>query len=228
GALPAHSARRSDPREDEEGSWPAGRRACTTPVGRSIMGSREVRAMAENRFRITYATMSADNEELHAAYEKGLETAKSWLGQKHQFYVNGEAREGEGYDDERSPIDRDVLIGYFAKAGRQDAKDAIAAAKAFAPQWAGTPWQERVKIMRQVADVISDRVYELAALMAIEVGKSRLEALGDVEETADLIRYYCQQIEENDGFAFRMGSLDKRWYDQKENNRSVLKPYGAW
>ena len=55
--------------------------------------------MAE-RFRITYATMSADNEELHAAYEKGLETAKSWLGQKHQFFVNGEAREGEGYDEE--------------------------------------------------------------------------------------------------------------------------------
>jgi 1-pyrroline-5-carboxylate dehydrogenase len=200
-----------------------------SPPGEAPVGEfrAEVWTMPEG-FRITYATMSADNEELHAAYEKGLETARSWLGQKHQFYVNGEAREGEGYDEERSPIDRDVLIGYFAKAGRQDAKDAIAAAKAFSPQWAGTPWQERVKIMRQVADVISDRVYELAALMAIEVGKSRLEALGDVEETADLIRYYCNQMEENDGFAFRMGSLDKRWYDQKENNRSVLKPYGVW
>ncbi|MBA3552684.1 MAG: aldehyde dehydrogenase family protein, partial [Actinobacteria bacterium] len=179
--------------------------------------------MARTGVRITYATMSADNEELHQAYEEGVETAKSWLGKRHPFYVNGEAREGEGYDEERSPIDRDIVIGEFARASRQDAKDAIAAAKAFSPQWSGLPWQERVKIMRRAADVISDRVYELAALMAIEVGKSRLEALGDVEETADLIRYYCKQVEDHQGFSFQMGALS-----EKENNRSVLRPYGVW
>ena len=179
--------------------------------------------MAQTKVRITYATMSADNPELHEAYEKGIETARSWLGQKHPFYVNGEAREGEGYDEERSPIDRDVVIGYFARATRQDARDAIAAAKTAFPEWGGLPWQERVKSMRHAADVISDRVYELAALMAIEVGKSRLEALGDVEETADLIRYYCKQIEDNDGFSAQMGSLS-----EKEHNRSVMKPYGVW
>ena len=78
--------------------------------------------MAPTRVRITYATMSADNEDLHSAYEKGLETARSWLGQKHPFYVNGEPREGEAYDEERSPIDRDVLIGYFARATRQSCR----------------------------------------------------------------------------------------------------------
>src|SRR5207302_10202757 len=124
---------------------------------------------------------------------------------------------------ERSPIARDVVIGYFARATRQDARDAIAAAKAAFPEWGGLPWQERVKSMRHAADVISDRVYELAALMAIEVGKSRLEALGDVEETADLIRYYCKSIEDNEGFEVPMDRLS-----DKESNRSVLRPYGVW
>ena len=179
--------------------------------------------MAEKRFRITYATMSADNEELHTAYERGAETARSWLGQKHQFYVNGEPREGEGYDEERSPIGSDMLIGHFARATVQDLNDAVAAAKAFAPEWAATPWQDRVKIMRQVADAISEHVFEYAALMAIEVGKSRLEALGDVEETADLIRYYCTSMEDNNGFEFVMDRLS-----DKESNRSVLRPYGVW
>jgi 1-pyrroline-5-carboxylate dehydrogenase len=179
--------------------------------------------MAGTGIRITYATMSADNEELHAAYEKGVETARSWLGEKHPFYVNGEARDGEGYAEERSPIDHDVLIGHFAKATVQDANDAVAAARAFAPEWAGTPWQERVKIMRRVADHISEHVFEYAALMAIEVGKSRLEALGDVEETADLIRYYCQSMEDNEGFEKTMDRLS-----DKESNRSVLRPYGVW
>jgi 1-pyrroline-5-carboxylate dehydrogenase len=77
--------------------------------------------------------------------------------------------------------------------------------------------------MRRAADVISNRVHELAALMAIEVGKSRLEALGDVEETADLIRYYCKQLEDNEGFSFEMGHLS-----ESEHNRSVLRPYGVW
>ena len=180
--------------------------------------------MPETRMRITYATMSADNEELHAAYEKGVETARSWLGQKHPFFVNGEERWGDAVDEERSPIDRDLIIGQFARATRQDAKDAIDAAKAYFPEWSGTPWQERVEIMRRAADVISEHVYELAALMAMEVGKSRLEALGDVEETADLIRYYAKQMEDNDGFSFQMGALNP----EKEHNRSVLKPYGVW
>src|SRR5712691_834956 len=179
--------------------------------------------MAQTKIRITYATMSADNEELHAAYDHGIEVAKSWLGQKHPFYVNGEERWGEGVDEERSPIDHDVVIGEFARATRQDAKDAVAAAKAYSPLWAGLPWQERTKVMRQAADVISERVYELAALMAIEVGKNRLEAIGDVQETADLITYYCKQMGDNHGFAFPMEALSP-----KEHNRSVLKPYGVW
>src|SRR5205085_999211 len=46
--------------------------------------------MAEG-FRVTYATMSADNEQMHADYDKGIEQAKAELGEKHPFYVNGEA-----------------------------------------------------------------------------------------------------------------------------------------
>ena len=49
----------------------------------------------------------------------------------------------------------------------------------------------------------------------MEVGKNRLEALGDVEETADLIRYYCQQIEDNDGFTAPMGTLNRARDDRQ-------------
>src|SRR5213083_2139401 len=154
--------------------------------------------MAKQAFRITYATMKADNEDLQLAYDAGIETARSWLGQRHPFYVNGEAREGENWFEERSPIDRDVVIGQFAQASRQDVQDAIAAAKAAFEQWSSTPWKERVALLRKAADLITERNFELAALMAMEVGKSRLEALGDVAESADLIRYYCDQMEQNE------------------------------
>ncbi len=179
--------------------------------------------MAEQAFRITYATMSADNEQLHAEYEKGIEVAKSWLGQKYPLYVNGSAREGSGYKEERSPIDRDIVIGEFAMATREDVRDAIAAAKGFAREWADTQWMKRVELVERAADLISERRNELAALMAMEVGKNRLEALGDVEESADLLRWNCNEMRKHDGFSTPMQSMGSpgEYYD-------VLRPYGVW
>ncbi|HYT29911.1 MAG TPA: hypothetical protein VEN82_03975, partial [Actinomycetota bacterium] len=106
--------------------------------------------MAQQGFRVTYATLSADSDELHRAFDEGLQKARSWLGETHPFHVNGEARHGEGYDEERSPADRDIVIGRFARATRPDTKDAIAAASAFAPEWGGMAWQDRNKVMSQV------------------------------------------------------------------------------
>ncbi len=179
--------------------------------------------MAQQSFRITYATMTADNEELHQRYEEAVEKARSELGAEHPFYVNGEERWGEGFHEERSPIDSEIVVGKFAQGTKQDANDAIAGARAFAPTWGSMPWRERVAIMRRAAELISERVFDIAALMAIEVGKNRLEAMGDVQESADLIAYYCDAMERNEGFTKPMGRLS-----EAETNIDVLRPYGVW
>ena len=59
--------------------------------------------------------------------------------------------------------------------------------------------------------------------MAYEVGKSRLEALGDVQETAELIRWNCDEVEKHDGFRVPMSGLGAAgdYYD-------VLRPHGVW
>jgi 1-pyrroline-5-carboxylate dehydrogenase len=176
-------------------------------------------------FRVTYATMNTDDDALHAAYDKGIEIARSWLGESHSSLVDGEHRPGVAGQEyeERSPIDRDVVIGRFACASADDVRDAVSAARAAAPGWAATPWKERVAILERAADQISKHRNELAALMAMEVGKNRLEALGDVEESADLIRYYCHQMVAHDGFATPMDRLDER-----EATSDVMRPYGVW
>jgi 1-pyrroline-5-carboxylate dehydrogenase len=134
------------------------------------------------RFRVTYATLSADNEDLHAAYEQGLETAKSWFGSTLTSYVNGEPRTSGETFEVLSPVDTSVVLCTVHSATTGDVEDAIAAAKAASHTWAATPWQDRIALLRKAGDLISERSNELAALMSMEVGKSRLEALGDVEE----------------------------------------------
>jgi 1-pyrroline-5-carboxylate dehydrogenase len=174
-------------------------------------------------FKVTYATLSAQSDEMHEAFDIALGRVREELGENQPMYINGEKRWAQETFAKYSPINTDWLLGTFQKGTRQDAKDAIAAAKAASPAWARTPWQERVTLLRRAADLISERRYELSALMSLEVGKNRLESLGDVEETADLIRYYCQAMEDNHGFDRPMGTLGPN-----ERTRDVLKPYGVW
>jgi 1-pyrroline-5-carboxylate dehydrogenase len=62
--------------------------------------------------------------------------------------------------------------------------------------------------------------------MALEVGKNRMESLGDVAETADLLRYSCYQMEKNDGYVVEMGRDPLVGYTAR--NHSVMRPYGTW
>jgi 1-pyrroline-5-carboxylate dehydrogenase len=179
--------------------------------------------MAKPKFRVTYATLSADNEDLHAAYEEGVRTARGWLGASVPAYVDGEARGDGPTFTVSSPGDAALTLGTFHESTGKDVDDAVAAARAAFPAWSRTPWAQRVALLRRAADLISERSGELAALMTMEVGKNRLEALGDVEESADLIRYYSEQLEANDGFDRTMGQLSA-----SEHTRSVLRPYGVW
>ena len=176
------------------------------------------------REKITYATLRADNEELHAQFEAGLATAQTNLGAYHRNYVGGKWRDGDGSFEVRSPIDSRIVLGTFAKGTAQDVDDAVAAARAAQPAWAAVPWLERVAIIKRAGDLISERLMEYAGIMAIEVGKNRIEALGEVEESADLVRYYAQTMEDNQGYDHPMGNLG----DETVHTRSVLRPHGVF
>ncbi len=173
--------------------------------------------------KITYSTMSADNEELHTLYDRGIEVARGMLGHTHPFYVNGEERSTDATYEERSPIDSDVVIGRYSQATPQDVDDAVKAAKAFQPTWAATDWRQRVALLRAAGDILEERQFEMAALIAFEVGKSRLEALGDVAETVEFFRYHTHQMELNDGYVRPLGQLSPH-----ERNTSVMRPHGVW
>ncbi|CAN5634543.1 aldehyde dehydrogenase family protein [soil metagenome] len=175
------------------------------------------------RMKITYATLSADNEELQSAFDAALERARAALGETYPMIIGDEERTSNDTFEDRSPIDRELVIARFPTGTRTDVQDAIAAARAAYPAWRATPWRERLAILRRAADLISERQFDYAALMTLEVGKNRLEALGDVEETADLLRYYGDEFEKADGFVKPMGSLSPT-----EKTRSVLRPYGVF
>ena len=175
------------------------------------------------RMKITYATLSADNEELQSSFDAAVERARGNLGQAYPMIIGDEERGAANTFEDRSPIDTDLVVGRFPVGTREDVRDAIAAARGAFPAWSGTPWRDRLALLRRAAEIISERQFDYAALMTFEVGKNRLEALGDVEETADLIRYYSDEFENADGFVRALGSLSPH-----ERTRSILRPYGVF
>ncbi len=179
---------------------------------------------AKPRIKITYATLKADNEELHTLFEAGAIEARKGLGAHHRNLIDGTWRDGDGTFEVRTPIDRNVVLGTFARGTVADVDAAVAAARRAQPAWAATPWRERLAILARAAELISDRLMAHAATMAIEVGKNRIEALGEVEESADLIRYYARTMADNAGYDHPMDNLG----DAAVHTRSILRPHGVF
>ncbi len=181
--------------------------------------------MAET-FKLTYATMFNPPEELHTRFEQALVQVKAGLGKEYGMIIAGKERFVDEKFEDRSPADTDVVLGVFQKGSAADAADALNAARKAFPIWSGMKWQERVAYMRKAADLIDERTFLISAALSMEVGKNRMEALGDVTETADLIRYACDQLENNNGFVVPMGKDPLVGY--QATNYSVLRPYGVW
>jgi 1-pyrroline-5-carboxylate dehydrogenase len=177
-------------------------------------------------YRLTYATMFDPPAALHQRFDTALAEVRGALGQDHAMHIGGLARHAARQFELRSPIDRELLLGRFPLGSAADVDDAVAAARAAAPGWAATPYLQRIESLRRAAALIEQRVYELSAMVALEVGKNRMEAIGEVQETADLIRWYCDQMAEHAGFDRSLP--DDPLSGWRSHNRTVLKPYGVW
>src|SRR5690606_9973995 len=126
----------------------------------------------------------------------------------------------------RSPIDTRTVLGRFQAGEDVHARAAVAAARAAFPAWSATPWEERVRLLRRAVALIEERVYFIGAAPALEVGKNRMEALGEAQEAADLIAYSCDRMEAEDGYAKPMARDPLPGFVSE--NTSVLRPHGPW
>ena len=176
------------------------------------------------RIKITYATLRADNEDLHAGFEAAVERVRGQLGGHHENYVDGAWRAGSDAFEVRTPVDRDVVLGTFATgtAGRHRRRCRRRARAQ--PAWAATPWRDRLAILRRAAELISDRLMDGAAVMSYrgrqepDRGARRGRGVG---RPHPLLR---QTMEDNEGYDHAMGNLG----DSAVHTRSILRPHGVF
>jgi acyl-CoA reductase-like NAD-dependent aldehyde dehydrogenase len=176
-------------------------------------------------YKLTYSTMFNPPASLHERFEAALAQVRAQLGNVHANFIDGADRAAEVTHELRTPINRKEVLGRFPDATSAEVDQAMAAAKAAIPAWKRTSVTDRNRILRRAAELIEQRVYEIGAAVALEVGKNRMEALGEVQETADFFTVYCDDYERQ---SFDHTLPDDPLPDYRSHNRSVMKPYGVW
>jgi 1-pyrroline-5-carboxylate dehydrogenase len=175
--------------------------------------------------KITYTSANVDMEAFHRAFDAALAEVRQEAGRSYPLYLDGQAVDVPGAAPivDVSPIDTSLVLGRFASAQASHVDLAIRGAKKAQKAWAALPWQERVRVLRRAAELIRERKLLLSAIMSYEVGKNRFESMGDTEESADLIDYYCQQVEDHQGYIVEMARMTPI-----ERNTELLRPYGVF
>jgi 1-pyrroline-5-carboxylate dehydrogenase len=174
--------------------------------------------------RVTYSNIGVDFAPLHKFIDARLpEFRKIMLGRAWPNVVAGRQDvSGRAYEV-FCPFDRELLVARLVAADKKAVKSAVHSAKATYPAWAELDWKERVKVMRKWAAEIDKRKYDLALGALYEVGKSRIEAIGEAEEAVDLVHWYCDEMERNRGF-----SQEMRRAVPNEETICLLKPIGVF
>jgi RHH-type proline utilization regulon transcriptional repressor/proline dehydrogenase/delta 1-pyrroline-5-carboxylate dehydrogenase len=103
----------------------------------------------------------------------------------------------------RNPADRRDLVGYVIAPTEEMVSAALAGAEAAAPAWAATPPAERAAILDGAAGLMEARMPALLGTIVREAGKSLPNAIGEVREAVDFLRYYAAQARSLDNAVHR-------------------------
>ena len=178
----------------------------------------------KNLPRVTYSNTGEDFSGVHAYLDEVIPQASDrLLGKARPALIGGRDRDQGPVVAAKSPIDREIVLGEFPQANAALVDEAVDAARNAYPHWRDLGWPRRVAILRASADVLEERKWDISVACLVEVGKSRLEAVGEVEEAIDLIRHYCDEMERSDGFRD-----DRPGASAAEKCSVVLRPYGVF
>lgn len=109
----------------------------------------------------------------------------------HRNFIAGEWMAGAETAKNINPSDLSDVIGEYARADRNQAETAIAAARAAFPGWAASSVQDRANILDAVGNAILARKDELGRLLSREEGKTLPEGIGEATRAGQIFKFFA-------------------------------------
>ena len=123
---------------------------------------------------------------------------------------------GDASFESRNPANPDDILGIFPMATREDARQAIDAARQAFPAWSALPAPDRGAILDKASQLIDARLDDLAIMLTREEGKTRDEAKAEMIRARDVFRYYSGEGWRPSGQVLPSSILGEHLYTQRE------------
>ncbi|CAM5790591.1 trifunctional transcriptional regulator/proline dehydrogenase/L-glutamate gamma-semialdehyde dehydrogenase [Castellaniella caeni] len=153
------------------------------PLPRDLYQARDNRANSagldlsnEHRLGSLAAALLGSAEQQWRAAPPG-----DWLAERAQPVLN--------------PADHRDVVGEVIEADEAAVRQALKRAEYAAPIWQATPVAERAQCLRHAAQLLEDEMQMSIGLIVREAGKSFPNAISEVREAVDFLRYYAARIE---------------------------------
>lgn len=99
----------------------------------------------------------------------------------------------------RNPAFRNDIIGWVENANSEDVVAACNIAAEFHAEWASSSIEHRASILGRAADLLEKRGDEFMALTVFEAGKCWPDAVAEIREAVDFLRYYAEETKKRTG-----------------------------
>ncbi|THU01087.1 trifunctional transcriptional regulator/proline dehydrogenase/L-glutamate gamma-semialdehyde dehydrogenase [Lampropedia puyangensis] len=93
-----------------------------------------------------------------------------------------------------NPANHRDVVGFVRDATVEDVRYALDGAQAAAQSWAATPAQARAQMLLRAADQLEEDMPRLMGILMREAGKTASNAIAEVREAVDFLRYYGHQV----------------------------------
>ncbi|MEQ8178230.1 MAG: bifunctional proline dehydrogenase/L-glutamate gamma-semialdehyde dehydrogenase PutA [Amphiplicatus sp.] len=124
--------------------------------------------------------------------------------------LSGKRKQGTT-EDVKNPARRSERVGAVVLADEELVEEACSAASSAQPAWAKLPAKDRAAILRRAGDMLEARDKEFMQIATREAGKNIPDAIAEVREAIDFLRYYADESEKLDGTAVGVIACISPW-----------------
>jgi RHH-type proline utilization regulon transcriptional repressor/proline dehydrogenase/delta 1-pyrroline-5-carboxylate dehydrogenase len=149
--------------------------------------------------RALYGDARLNSEGIDLTNEHRLGSLSSaLLSSSNAVYISGpmlgcESAELGEAQPVRNPADHRDIVGHVHEASAQDVTDAVLCAVSSGQIWQSTLPAERAAVLDRAADQMEAQMQQLMGLLVRESGKTFANAIAEVREAVDFLRYYAAQ-----------------------------------
>lgn len=110
---------------------------------------------------------------------------------EYKNYIKGKYQDSKSNErfESRNPANWEEVIGIFPESNEEDLNLAVESAKEAFIIWSKITAPKRGEIIRRAGEIFLKRKREIAILMSKEIGKTIVEAEGDIQEAIDTAFY---------------------------------------